>query len=63
MLIRMYENKAIQDTGTERPFRVGQSYHVSPVLGTQWVAAGVAVEVTPADPHKRAHKAKGAESA
>jgi hypothetical protein len=58
MLIRMYENKAVQDAGTERPFRVGESYYVSPVIGAQWVAAGVAREVTPADPDKRAPKAK-----
>jgi hypothetical protein len=60
MLIRMYENKAIQDAGVERPLRVGQTYDVSPVLGAHWVGAGVAVEVAPApEPaQKREHKGR-----
>lgn len=44
MLVRMYEHKALMDAGRERTFSPGQSYEVSPVLGEQWVRAGVAVE-------------------
>lgn len=44
MLVRMYEHKALMDAGRERTLSPGVVYDVSPVLGSQWVQAGVAVE-------------------
>ena len=43
----MYELKVVQDAGAERVFHPGVRYDVSPVLGAQWVASGVAMDATP----------------
>lgn len=50
MLVRMYEVKAVMDAGRERFYVPGETYAVSPVVGAQWVRAGVAAEATSSRP-------------